>query len=166
MVRRLTYAAAVFLFASPLTATNAQTQQPARPIQGSFTPARVTGPFDVKVVPQEDKTDPAIARHVLDKQFHGELEATSKGEMLSTGGTKGTGGYVAIEVVTGKLGSRSGTFALQHSGSMIDNAFTLTITVVPGSGTGQLTGIAGRMNILIAPDGKHSYELEYTLPEA
>ncbi len=113
--------------------------------------SRATGAFDVKVTPQEDKTDPAIARMVLDKQFHGDLEATSKGEMLAAGGAKGTGGYVAIEIVTGKLGGHTGTFALQHSGSMIDNAFTLIITVVPGSGTGQLTGLTGKMNINIAP---------------
>ena len=127
---------------------------------------RATGPFDVKVTPQEDKTDPAIARHALDKQFHGDLEGTSKGEMLSTGGAKGTGGYVAIEIVTGKLGGRTGTFALQHTGSMIDNSFTLIVTVVPGSGTAQLTGLTGKMNIVIAPGGKHSYDFEYTLPEA
>jgi len=127
--------------------------------------ARATGPFDVKVTPQQDNTDPAIARHVLDKQFHGNLEATSKGEMLSTGGSQGTGGYVAIEIVTGKLNGRTGTFALQHTGSMIDNAFTLIVTVVPGSGTGQLAGIAGKMNIIIAPGGKHSYDFDYTLPQ-
>jgi hypothetical protein len=128
--------------------------------------ARATGPFDVKVTPQDDKTDPAIARHILDKQFHGDLEATSKGEMLSTGGAKGTGGYVAIEIVTGKLGGRTGTFALQHTGSMIDNAFTLVITVVPGSGTEELAGLTGKMNIIIAPGGKHSYDFDYALPAA
>jgi len=128
--------------------------------------SRVTGAFDVKVIPQEDKTDPAIARFVLDKQFHGDLDATSKGEMLAAGGAKGTGGYVAIEIVTGKLGGRTGTFALQHSGSMIDNAFTLIITVVPGSGTGELSGLTGKMNIIIAADGKHSYDFDYTLPAA
>ena len=126
--------------------------------------ARAAGPFDVKVTPQPDSTDPAIARHVIDKQFHGDLEATSKGEMLSTGGAQGTGGYVAIEIVTGKLGGRTGTFALQHTGSMIDNAFTLIVTVVPGSGTGQLAGLSGKMNITIAPGGKHSYDFDYTLP--
>jgi len=126
---------------------------------------RATGTFDVKVTQQEDTTDPLIARHVLDKQFHGALEASSKGEMLSTGGAKGTGGYVAIEVITGKLGERTGSFALQHTGSMIDNSFTLTVTVVPGSGTGQLAGLTGKMNIIIAPGGKHSYDFEYTVPE-
>ena len=142
------------LFAQAPTTTNGATM------------SRATGGFDVKVTPQEDKTDPAIARMVLDKQFHGDLEATSKGEMLAAGGAKGTGGYVAIEIVTGKLGGHTGTFALQHSGSMIDNAFTLIITVVPGSGTGELTGLTGKMNITIAPGGKHSYDFDYTLPAA
>ena len=128
------------------------------------TTARAVGPFDVKITPQEDNTDPAIARHILDKQFHGDLEATSKGEMLSTGGAQGTGGYVAIEIVTGKLNGRSGSFALQHTGTMVDNAFTLDVSVVPGSGTAQLAGIAGKMKIIIAPGGKHSYDFDYTLP--
>lgn len=125
--------------------------------------SRATGPFDVKVSQQEDKTDPLIARYVFDKQFHGDLDATSKGEMLATGSAQGTGSYVAIEIVTGKLGGRSGTFALQHTGSMIDNSFTLIVTVVPGSGTGELAGLTGKMNIIIAPGGKHSYDFEYAL---
>jgi hypothetical protein len=129
-------------------------------------PVHAIGSFDVKIAPQDDKTDPAIARYVLDKQFLGDLEATSKGEMLSTGGAKGTGGYVAIEIVTGTLNGRTGTFALQHIGSMIDNAFTLDVNVVPGSGTGQVAGITGKMKIIIAPGGKHSYDFEYTLPAA
>jgi hypothetical protein len=128
--------------------------------------SRATGSFDVKITQQDDKTDPAIARYVFDKQFHGDLEATSKGEMLSTGGAKGTGGYVAIEIVTGKLNGHAGSFAFQHTGSMIDNAFTLIVTVVPGSGTGELAGITGKMNIIIAPGGKHSYEFDYMLPAA
>lgn len=138
-------------------------QTSATPAKGSM--LRATGTFDVKVTQQEDTTDPLIARHVLDKQFHGALEASSKGEMLSTGGAKGTGGYVAIEIVNGQLGERTGSFALQHTGSMIDNSFTLTVTVVPGSGTGQLAGLTGKMNIIIAPGGKHSYDFEYTVPE-
>lgn len=155
--------AIVVLCAALLSVSTRAQTQPDVPRQAATT-ARAAGPFDVKVTPQPDNTDPAIARHILDKQFHGDLEATSKGEMLSTGGTQGTGGYVAIEIVTGKLGGRTGTFALQHTGSMIDNAFTITITVVPGSGTGQLAGLAGKMNITIAPGGKHSYDFDYTLP--
>ena len=125
--------------------------------------SRATGPFDVKVTPAGESS-PGIARLTLDKQFHGKLEAASKGEMLAGGGTKGTGGYVAMEVVTGTLDGRTGSFALQHSGTMMNNNFTLIIVVVPGSGTGELAGIDGKMNILIAADGKHSYDFEYTLP--
>jgi hypothetical protein len=158
------FATAVLCVAFSSILAHAQTQ-PIATKEAAMT-ARATGPFDVKVTPQEDKTDPAIGRHVLDKQFHGDLEATSKGEMLSTGGAKGTGGYVAIEIVTGTLGGRTGTFALQHSGSMIDNAFTLIITVVPGSATGQLAGLTGKMNITIAPGGKHTYDFDYALPAA
>lgn len=124
----------------------------------------ITGPFDVKVTPQADATTPGLARLTIDKQFHGGLEATSKGEMLASGGTQGTGGYVAMEIVTGKLSGRSGSFALQHTGTMINNDYKLTIIVVPGSGTGELAGIDGKMNIVIAAGGKHSYEFDYTLP--
>jgi hypothetical protein len=129
--------------------------------------ARASGTFEVKLSPQEDKGgDPTLGRMSLDKQFHGDLEATSKGQMLTAGtAVQGSAGYVAIERVSGTLKGRSGTFALQHSGTMTRGTPQLTITVVPDSGTGQLAGLAGRMTINIA-DGKHSYELEYTLAEA
>ena len=129
--------------------------------------ARASGTFEVKLSPQEDKgVDPTLGRMSLDKQFHGDLEATSKGQMLTAGtAVQGSAGYVAIERVSGTLKGRSGTFALQHSGTMTRGTPQLTITVVPDSGTGQLAGLAGRMTINIA-DGKHSYELEYTLAEA
>jgi hypothetical protein len=126
-----------------------------------------TGTFDVKVTPQtDDKGDPALGRMTIDKQFHGDLEGTSKGQML-TGMTevKGSAGYVAIEKVTGTLKGRSGSFILQHTGIMNRNVPQLTITVVPDSGTGQLAGLTGKLTINIAADGKHSYEFEYTLPE-
>jgi hypothetical protein len=164
---RIIYMAAVVLCVSVASfhSMHAQSQPPAaKPGKGAPMTGHVTGPFDVKVTPQQGTSDPGISRLTIDKQFHGELDATSKGEMLANGGTQGTGGYVAMEVVTGKLGGRTGSFALQHSGTMIDNSFTLTIVVVPGSGTGQLAGLAGKMNILIAAGGKHSYDFEYTLP--
>lgn len=126
-----------------------------------------SGTFDVKLAPQtDDKGDPALGRMTIDKQFHGDLEGTSKGQML-TGMTevKGSAGYVAIEKVTGTLKGRSGSFILQHTGVMNRNVPQLTITVVPDSGTGQLTGLAGTFTIKIAADGKHSYDFEYTLPE-
>ncbi|HEV3511121.1 MAG TPA: DUF3224 domain-containing protein [Candidatus Sulfotelmatobacter sp.] len=124
------------------------------------------GPFDVKVTPQDDKSDdPLLARMTLDKQYHGDLNATGKGQMLTAGTeVKGSGAYVAIEKVSGTLQGRSGTFVLQHTGTMTNNAPQLTITVVPDSGTGQLKGIGGKMTIIIAPGGKHSYDFEYTLP--
>lgn len=125
-----------------------------------------TGPFDVKLTPQEDKLDPALGRMTIDKQFHGDLEATSRGQMLSTTtAVKGSAGYVAIEIVSGTLAGHTGTFALQHTGIMNRGTPSLSILVVPCSRTGQLTGLAGKMNILIAPDGKHSYDFEYTLPD-
>jgi Protein of unknown function (DUF3224) len=129
-------------------------------------PQHAAGPFDVKVTPQDDKSDdPLLGRMTLDKQYHGDLEATGKGQMLTAGSAqKGAGGYVAIEKVTGSLNGRTGSFVLQHSGTMKDNVPQLTITVVPESGTGQLEGIAGKMTIKIASTGKHSYDLEYTLP--
>jgi hypothetical protein len=124
------------------------------------------GSFDVKVTPSDDKSDdPLLGRMVIDKQYHGDLEGTGKGQMLTAGSAvKGSGGYVAIEKVSGTLKGRSGTFVLQHNGSMAGGKFHLNITVVPDSGTGQLAGISGTMNIIIAGDGKHSYEFEYTLP--
>lgn len=127
------------------------------------------GRFDVKVnpqLPEENVGDPSVGRMSLDKQFHGDLEATSKGQMLAAGtDVEGSAGYVAIERVIGTLNGRAGTFALQHSGTMTRGVPQLTISVVPDSGTGQLVGLAGRMTISIV-DGEHSYEFEYTLADA
>ena len=129
--------------------------------------ARAVGTFDVKLapLPLDDKSaDAALSRMSIDKQFHGDLEAASKGEMLSAGTpVKGSAGYVAIERVTGTLSGRTGSFVLQHSATMNRGTPQLSITVVPDSGTGQLTGLVGSMNIIIE-SGKHSYEFEYALP--
>ncbi len=131
--------------------------------------AHAEGTFDVKTSPiaaDEATAGTTIGRFALDKQFHGDLEATSKGEMLGAGNpATGTAGYVAIEHVTGTLSGRSGSFALQHSGTMDHGKFDLTVKVVPGSGAGELAGIIGAMAIIIA-DGKHSYTFDYTLPES
>jgi len=106
-----------------------------------------------------------LGRFSLDKQYHGDLEATSKGEMLSAGtSVKNSAGYVAIERVTGTLNGRRGEFVLQHSGTMNRGAPQLTVSVVPDSGTDQLVGLTGRLAIVIASDGKHSYEFDYTVP--
>lgn len=102
----------------------------------------------------------------INKQFHGDLEGTSVGEMLSAAtSVKGSAGYVAMEKVTGTLDSRKGTFVLQHSATMDRGRPQLKITVVPDSGTGALEGLTGTMNIIIE-QGKHSYEFDYTLPAA
>ena len=131
-------------------------------------PTRATGPFEVKLAPLEpyNKADGAmLARFSIDKQFHGDLEATSKGEMLSAGtNVKGSAGYVAIEQVTGMLHGRSGSFALQHSGIMTRGEPFLSVRVVPDSGTDQLVGLTGKMAIII-DGGKHSYDFEYSLAE-
>jgi len=125
-----------------------------------------TGTFDVKLTPQtDDKGDPALSRMTFDKQFHGDLEGTSKGQMLAAGDPKTSGVYVAIEKFNGTLKGRSGTFILHHTGLMTRGAPQLSIEVVPDSGAGQLTGLTGKLIIKIAADGKHSYEFEYTLPE-
>ena len=127
-----------------------------------------SGMFEVKVIPQtpEDNVgDPTVGRMSLDKQFQGDLEAVSRGEMLAVRTeTEGSAGYVAMERVAGTLDGRSGTFALQHSGTMTRGVPQLLITVVPDSGTGQLSGLAGQMKINIV-DGKHSYDFEYTLAD-
>jgi hypothetical protein len=124
-----------------------------------------TGTFDVKLAPQ--MSEPPLGRMSIEKQFHGGLEGTSKGEMLSAGtGAKGSsGGYVAMEQFSGTLDGRKGTFVLQHSGTMTAGTPQLKITVVPDSGTGELVGLGGTFNLTIA-DGKHSYDFEYSLPEA
>jgi Protein of unknown function (DUF3224) len=128
---------------------------------------RATGPFEVKLVPLDPsfKTeDNFLGRMSIDKQFHGDLEATSKGEMLSAStSVKGSAGYVAIERVTGSLGGRTGTFILQHNATMARGTPQLNIIVVPDSGTGQLTGLTGNMNIIIT-NGKHSYDFAYMIP--
>lgn len=128
--------------------------------------SRALGTFEVKLSPVST-ADPSLGRLTLDKEFHGDLEATSRGEMLSAmGRVKGSAGYVAMERVSGTLAGRSGSFALQHSGTMNRGAPQLTITVVPDSGTEQLGGISGTMNIIVEGK-KHSYEFDYTLaPDA
>jgi hypothetical protein len=128
--------------------------------------ARAVGPFEVSLKPLPMDDGPGsemLGRMSIDKQFHGDLEGTSKGQML-TGATaiKNSVGYVAIERVTGSLKGRKGSFVLQHTGIMNRGAPSLVITIVPDSGTEQLDGIRGTMAIKIE-GGKHSYELNYTL---
>lgn len=123
-----------------------------------------SGTFEVKLTPQDDKSeDTTRGRLLIAKQFHGDLEATGNGQMLTAGTSiKDSGGYVAIEKVSGTLHGRHGSFVFQHSGTMTRGQPQLLVTVVPDSGTDQLAGLTGRMTIKIA-DGKHYYEFEYTL---
>jgi hypothetical protein len=131
--------------------------------------SHATGTFEVKLTPQppEDKADGStLARISIAKQFHGGLEANSKGQMLTAGtDVKGSAGYVAMERITGTLEGRSGSFVLQHRGTLNRGVPEQAITVVPDSGSGELAGLSGTMTISIA-DGKHSYDFEYVLPDA
>ena len=122
------------------------------------------GPFDVKLTPQPPDEDAVLGRLTLRKEFHGDLEATSKGQMLAfSSSIKGSAGYVAMEHVSGTLGGKRGTFVLQHNGIMTRGDGQLAVTVVPDSGTESLVGLAGAMRIEVAA-GKHSYVFDYTLP--
>lgn len=125
-----------------------------------------TGTFDVSitpVVPAEGTAPDTPGRMTLAKTFHGGIEGTGEGEMLATMGPEQSGAYAALERVRGALDGRAGTFALIHRGLMDKGAQTLLITVVPGSGTGELTGLAGVFHLTIE-GGEHRYDLEYTLP--
>jgi hypothetical protein len=129
---------------------------------------KALGTFDVKInsLPHYNTSaDAKLARMSIDKQFHGDLAATSRGEMLSAGtDIKGSAGYVAIERVTGTLNGRSGGFVLQHNATMTRGAPYLNIVVVPDSGTGGLLGLSGTMHIII-DKGKHSYEFHYSISD-
>jgi len=160
-MHRLALAAALLLAAA--APARAQTPSTAHAREHAVT-QHASGTFDVNVAPQPTDA-PGISRMSLDKQFHGDLEATSMGEMLANGSASGSGVYVAMEVVTGTLHGRSGSFALHHTGIMTRGTPVLSVNVVPDSGTGELTGIAGSLRIIIE-GGKHSYEFDYTLPDA
>ena len=123
------------------------------------------GTFEVKLSPQVDGEEggASLGRLLIDKRFSGDLEATSRGQMLAfRSGVEGSAGYVALEQVEGTLAGRAGGFVLQHTGTMERGAQQLSVTVVPDSGTGELEGLSGRMRIDIA-EGRHAYEFDYTL---
>jgi Protein of unknown function (DUF3224) len=162
----------VFSLASGCVLSQSSAPQPAKsatPLKGTTVTNRASGTFEVKLSPQplHDKIEGAtLGRMSIDKQFRGDLEAASKGEMLSAmTATKGSAGYVAIEAVTGTLNGRRGTFVLQHTGSMDRATPSLSVSVVPDSGTGELIGLRGNMQINVT-EGKHSYVFEYVLAEA
>ena len=127
---------------------------------------RASGTFEVKLTPQDEGPDAVVGRMTIEKQFSGELAGTSKGQMLmaSSSSVPGSAGYVAIEKVTGTLGDRRGTFYLQHNATMTRGAGELNIIVLPDSGTDDLIGLQGKMNIIIE-SGKHSYEFDYQFGE-
>jgi hypothetical protein len=142
-------------------------QNPAPQHREASAMHQATGSFDVRMAPQKADNPQAegagLGRMSLDKQYHGDLEAASQGEMLSVlDRQKGSGGYVAMERVTGKLQGRSGSFVLQHNATMNHGVPYLNIIVVPDSGTGELTGISGSMTIRIE-GGQHFYDFEYAI---
>src|SRR5271165_5862431 len=120
------------------------------------------GPFEVAMTPaqaDDPGDDATLGNLILEKQFHGDLEATSKGRMLTAAtGIADSAGYVAIERVSGTLHGRRGTFVLQHSALMARGIPLQSITVVPDSGTDELQGLSGTMSITIEA-GKHTYDL-------
>ncbi len=124
------------------------------------------GSFDVKLNPLQVYNSTAkskLGRMSIDKEFSGDLEGISKGEMLSSfGGVEGSAGYVAVEEVDCVLQGHKGTFVLQHNAVMSHGAQELNIIVVPDSGTGELKGLTGKMKIDII-EGKHFYEFEYDI---
>lgn len=131
--------------------------------------ARASGTFDVKLAPVGNDSTPEgpnLARMSIDKVFAGDLDGVSKGEMITAAGitVKGSAAYSAVERVTGVLHGKKGSFALQHTGVMDRGKPSLNITVVPDSATGELSGLTGRMDIII--EGKeHKYVFEYSMPK-
>jgi hypothetical protein len=124
------------------------------------------GTFTVNVKPLTPAPAEGLGRFTIDKQISGDLEATSKGEMFSGGDPRqGLAGYVAIEVVTGALAGKSGSFALQHLATMDASGNKMTVLITPGSGTGDLVGISGTFEIQIV-EKQHTYTLSYVLPAA
>jgi hypothetical protein len=124
-----------------------------------------SGTFTVDIKPLTPPPAEGLGRLSINKKIVGDLNGATTGEMFSGGDPKqGVAGYVAIEVFTGTLAGKQGTFALQHSATMDQSGRKLSIIVVPGSGTGQLKGIAGTLSISIA-NGQHSYDLTYMLPD-
>jgi hypothetical protein len=133
------------------------------PVAGETMTAQAKGSFDVQMKPESAPDDP-VGRFSIAKQFHGDIDGTSVGEMLAVGNPSGSAGYVAMERVTGTVRGKGGSFALQHTGTMDNGHPSLSIKTVPGSGTGDLTGIVGELTLEIT-GGKHNYVFSYTLPK-
>lgn len=122
------------------------------------------GAFDVQLKPAPPETARArVGRMLMDKTYFGDLVGTAQGEMLSAGNpAAGSASYVAIEHVSGSLNGKVGDFALAHAGTMHNGANDLTITIVPGSGTGELAGISGKLTLSITGN-QHYYDIDYQL---
>lgn len=127
------------------------------------------GSFDVSMTPltlDQPGDDSARGRMLLSKRFHGGLDATGAGEMLTgMGAVSGSAAYVAIERISGTLDGRSGSFLVVHRGVMTRGTPDLMVSIVPDSGTGELTGIAGEMTLIVG-GGKHDYRIDCTVPDA
>ena len=156
-------------FVVPIVALSlfAQAQSPQPTTKGVRVNQIAKGEFVVKLLPlgiEGLAEDSKIGRMSINKSVSGDLIATTAGQMLSAGTeVRGSAGYVAIEKVDGVLNGKKGTFVLQHTGSVNKGTPSLSVTVVPDSGTGELVGLVGEFNIIIS-GGKHSYEFKYTLP--
>lgn len=125
---------------------------------------RIEGTFDVKLTPQPAADGQPWGRQSIEKTFHGPLAGSSRGEMLAVRtAVKGSAGYVALEQVSATLEGRQGSFFLQHSGLMDKGTPALTVTVVPDSATGELSGLQGTMAIDVS-NGQHRYTFTYALP--
>lgn len=125
---------------------------------------KATGTFEVNIIPQADREIPMLSRMTIDKIFKGDIEGVTQGQMLSAQTTDPkSAGYVAIERVEGELKGKKGSFILQHSAIMDKGVPSMTIVVVPGSGTNELAGLSGVLSINVT-DGKHFYDFNYSLP--
>jgi hypothetical protein len=159
---RLTALTLALLLCAPLGAL--QTAAPQK--KEAAMPHHAQGTFTVDIKPLSPAPADGLSRFSIDKQIHGDLEGSTKGEMYAGGDyTKGAAGYVAIEVVTGTLDGKQGSFALMQMATMDASGLKLTAKVVPGSGTGALQGIAGTFTI-DPTGGKHLWTLDYTLPSS
>ena len=122
------------------------------------------GTFEVTLTPLE--TEDGLGRFRIEKSWHGDLEGSGQGLMLSAGDpVGGRAGYVAMEVVEGSLGGRRGSFALQQSGVMDAGGQQLSYRAVPGSGSGELAGLDGVLELVVEEDGAHRYALAWSVEE-
>ncbi len=157
-MRILPLTLALGLFVAPSPA-----QKPSPAATKATTMNQGKGSFDVAMAPTDHAPATGISSMSLDKSYHGDLEGKGKGEMLSAGDPKlGNAGYVAIETIHGNLNGKTGGFALMQYGLMTTGVEPkLIATIVPGSGTGELSGIYGSMTLTPLPGGKHNFTIDY-----